>query len=204
MTYPWNAGDILTAADLNAEFGSKLDYPSGGSDGNVLTKSGTAAAWSAATPQGLTLITTATIAGSSSVSVDNCFSSTYQTYHFFLVGTTSSNQNLTLSFRASGSDDSSSNYARIFLTYAAGTGSSTGQSSMTIGASGSGTFLFQYMVAAPNISANTKVFGCANDSSNGGQFNSGGFIASTVFDGMTITTPSGTITGTLRIYGYRD
>jgi hypothetical protein len=29
MTYPWNAGDILTAADLNAEFGSKLDLAGG-------------------------------------------------------------------------------------------------------------------------------------------------------------------------------
>jgi hypothetical protein len=27
MTYPWNAGDILTAADLNAEFGSKAANP---------------------------------------------------------------------------------------------------------------------------------------------------------------------------------
>jgi hypothetical protein len=29
MTYPWNAGDILTAADLNAEFGSKLNLAGG-------------------------------------------------------------------------------------------------------------------------------------------------------------------------------
>jgi hypothetical protein len=29
MTYPWNAGDILTAADLNSEFGSKLPYSFG-------------------------------------------------------------------------------------------------------------------------------------------------------------------------------
>jgi hypothetical protein len=29
MTYPWNAGDILTAADLNAEFGSKLPIAGG-------------------------------------------------------------------------------------------------------------------------------------------------------------------------------
>jgi hypothetical protein len=48
MTYPWNAGDILTAADLNAEFGSKADYPTGGSDGQALIKSGTTTAWGAA------------------------------------------------------------------------------------------------------------------------------------------------------------
>ena len=29
MTYPWNAGDILTAADLNSEFGSKLNIAGG-------------------------------------------------------------------------------------------------------------------------------------------------------------------------------
>ena len=26
MTYPWNAGEVLAAADLNAEFASKIDY----------------------------------------------------------------------------------------------------------------------------------------------------------------------------------
>ena len=29
MTYPWNAGEVLTAADLNSEFASKLPYSYG-------------------------------------------------------------------------------------------------------------------------------------------------------------------------------
>ena len=46
-------GEVLAAADLNDTFddlrdglASKADYPSGGSDNNVLVKSGTSAAWS--------------------------------------------------------------------------------------------------------------------------------------------------------------
>jgi hypothetical protein len=40
-------GEVLAAADLNDTFGSKVDYPSGGADGEALLKSGTAAAWGA-------------------------------------------------------------------------------------------------------------------------------------------------------------
>jgi hypothetical protein len=41
-------GEVLAAADLNDTFGSKADYPSGGSDGQALLKSGTTTAWGAA------------------------------------------------------------------------------------------------------------------------------------------------------------
>jgi hypothetical protein len=41
-------GEVLTASDLNDTFGSKADYPSGGSDGQALIKSGTTTAWGAA------------------------------------------------------------------------------------------------------------------------------------------------------------
>lgn len=52
----WTAGDVLTAADLTDTFAAKIAYPSGGSDGNVLVKSGTAAAWGTASPHATSAI----------------------------------------------------------------------------------------------------------------------------------------------------
>jgi hypothetical protein len=41
-------GEILASQDLNDTFGAKADYPSGGSDGQALIKSGTTTAWGSA------------------------------------------------------------------------------------------------------------------------------------------------------------
>jgi hypothetical protein len=41
-------GEVLAAADLNDTFGSKLDYPAGGANGDALIKDGTAALWGSA------------------------------------------------------------------------------------------------------------------------------------------------------------
>jgi hypothetical protein len=59
----FTAGEVLAAADLNDTFGSKVNYPSGGADGNALIKSGTSAAWGSA--GGQTLISTTSLTGSS-------------------------------------------------------------------------------------------------------------------------------------------
>ena len=57
MPYPWSAGNVLTATDLNSALAAKAAYPSGGTNGNALIKSGTTTAWGNA--GSLTLITTA-------------------------------------------------------------------------------------------------------------------------------------------------
>jgi hypothetical protein len=44
----FTAGEVLAAADLNDTFGAKVDYPSGGSNGDALIKDGTAALWGTA------------------------------------------------------------------------------------------------------------------------------------------------------------
>lgn len=75
----FTAGEVLAAADLNDTFASKLTYPTGGNDGDLLAKDGTDAEWIAPDPGGLTLITSATLAGSET-DINGCFTSTYDNY----------------------------------------------------------------------------------------------------------------------------
>jgi hypothetical protein len=41
----WSAGDVLTAADLTDTLAAKAAYPTGGTNGQALVKSGTTTAW---------------------------------------------------------------------------------------------------------------------------------------------------------------
>ena len=44
----FSAGEVLAAADLNDTFAAKLDYPSGGANGDALIKDGASAVWGSA------------------------------------------------------------------------------------------------------------------------------------------------------------
>jgi hypothetical protein len=197
---------VLAAADLNDTFGSKLDYPSGGADGNVLTKSGTAAAWAAASVAGFTLITTETFSAVSSISINNCFTSTYDNYLILLAITSQSTnpQVVSIRFRVSGADNSTSNYSRgeIFIDYTSNTvngGAGNNQDNFPLG-NQTAPVLSSVLLLGPNLSQKTgiqaNVMGDTRHLASGGMFR-----ATTVFDGFSIYV-SGTITGNLSVYGY--
>lgn len=63
--------------ELVGALAAKANYPSGGTDGQVLVKSGTTTAWA---NSGLTLITTATMSAASTLTINDCFSSAYSMY----------------------------------------------------------------------------------------------------------------------------
>jgi hypothetical protein len=200
-------GEVLAAADLNDTFGSKVDYPSGGADGDALIKDGTSAVWGAA--GALTLITSESFSAVSSVSVNGCFTSTYQNYRILISATSSADNQNAFRLRASGSDNSTAN-SYTFQDFVAdgnfvGGGRTTGTSANFARFGGD----INYAVLEFTQVAEAKATGFISLSQAGV---SGGLIYQYVgrhnqtvaYDGFTIFPPSGTITGTLRVYGYRN
>ena len=151
----------------------------------------------------------------SSVSLNGCFSSTYDNYR--ILGTiTSSSANDTIYFRlrAAGVDDTSGNYNRTLSeSNSAGTTNryDSGATSIDVTVTHSSSaygggysfdlerpFLSMWSVGMLNSFGRNSVGGWVG--------RSGGFSHSvaTSYDGLTIYTGSGTFTGTIRVYGYKN
>ena len=183
----YTAGEVLTAASLNANF----SFAAGGS--------------------GLTLITTATPSAVASVSINNCFTSTYDNYAILVVLTAGSldNHDISMRLRASGTD-ATTNYGQLALQISA---------SITRFADVLGTdewllgnydkdFTGQYRVEISNPNkatfTNATITGTGNYNTDRTVWLSGSYQqSSTQFDGFTLLT-SGTITGTIKVYGYQN
>lgn len=166
---------------------------------------------------GSVYITTASFSGASSVSVDNCWTSTFTNYQV-VVNITSATSTAYMSYqnRASGSNANSS-YSSVFQGMYLSAGSayqniagSQAQSSAIVGsfdgASGSvGHIIFD--VAAPNLAQYTSLHGTFSmTTGNTGMY--GGYAAAvhyvnTAYTGFTLSVSSGTFTGSLVVMGYR-
>ena len=167
---------------------------------------------------GLVYITSTTFTGASSVSVNNCFTSTFDQYRiiFNLTGTNAASF-VAMRLRASGSD-SGVNYSYVGVTYylSGGSGYSTiraGQniSYWTIGyanASGAvGGITVDLMNPKQSMSTTGNWTGQINDTNTGVEPLTAGGIHLTNYaaDGFTILGVSAgiTYTGTVTVYGYR-
>jgi len=185
------AGDILEAAQLNSNF----TYVEGLS--------------------GLTYITQATPSAVSSISINNCFSSTYDNYLVLFSPTSNSSAattGITMRLRVAGTD-SSTNYVSERLFAEAGSVSGIANPNGTdewimsyckSGANGQVSVraeLFKPFLATPTGYI-ASAFGV--DSSPFLTINNGAHTASTSFDGFTVAVDVGTITGTIRVYGYQN
>lgn len=233
----FSTGDILTAAAANQYLASQvvmvfanasarsaaITSPQEGmfsylKDTNA-TEYYTGSAWAAvggggASTQGLTLISTASFSGASSVSLaNNSFTSTYTNYKLVLNVTnfsSGSNQYFRARFRASGTDNSTSNYSSgFFVLYQSSAGTSN-----DVGGFNENAFnRFAYLYANEGLSINCDIFNPQSSSkaSFSGQvtgmaqeqwLNSGFFNATTSFDSFTFYPVSGSITGSYSLYGY--
>jgi hypothetical protein len=206
-------GDIIAATA--ADTVSRLAV---GANNTVLTAdSATATGLKWATPatsaSGLTLITSSSFTTVSSHSVNNCFTTTYQNYLLLITftGATADGPTFSMRMRASGTD-TSTNYQQTRL-YALGA---------TVGADTAitdGFFLNGLDKDFPDEplcvvnlanpqAANRTSF--VNQAQNRGAtvvnyWSLGGFQDSTTqFDGFTILTDSGTMSGRVRVYGYQN
>ena len=228
----FTTGEVLTAADVDgylmqgiwvfasaAARDAAVTSPQEGNacylkDTNqVLTYSGSA--WVAVggspiTP-GLVLIHTETFSAQTSVSVNNKFSSTYDNYVIrFNNVTASANTSINMRMRASGSDESSSNYKAQYLeilgTTVQGSRTTTATSFTTVTYINT-TYMGAHIFELVNP-FNTVVTSGATIQPNTSAGNIEGYVTSfglnttTSYDGLTVFTGSGNMTGSFSIYGY--
>ena len=188
-----------------------------GSSAQILTVASGVPSWAtpAASASGLTLISSTSFTTSSGHSVNSCFSATYANYR--LVWTVSafsaSNVDFLLRLRVSGTD-ATTNYVSQLLIGAATTAeaqlNTSGTDDWTIGSgstnnaylqSGSIDMFNPYAASATQLNSLMNGYYGANNriiASNCINTNA------TSYDGITLLAGSGTITGTLRIYGYQN
>ena len=173
----------------------------------------------AAGPPGLVYVTGASFTTQTSVSLpNNTFTSAYRNYKLILqITAVTSDADFTMRFRASGTDDSTSNYrtAGTGVTSIAGAITRTGNlsSSFNLGESDSVNVWYSLVcdVIAPQQATVSNIFGNYhfNDKAAANGLNyitfGGNFALTTQFDSLTfISSVASSISGNYRVYGYAD
>jgi len=161
------------------------------------------------TAGGLTYITKADFTASSAVIVNSCFTSTYDTYLVLLspvVG--SADADLSIRLRASGVD-AATNYNWQSLLASASTVSGSRTSAATSARIGTayttGPNMYAITMYGPALSAATswRITGTYLGGPPTVADHAGNHTTASPYDGFDITPGSGTITGSVYIYGYR-
>lgn len=175
---------------------------------NLPNANGTVATTSYAdTAPGLQYITGQTFTAVSSVSVNNCFTSTYDVYRMVLRLETSG-IDCWLRMRVGGVDESGSNYrhGRYFVgvttSVAAGNTNNQTDTYAFIGAGDSNGALSVVDIGFPALAKYTRF--ASHNSAALLQVVASSLVNTTVYDGFTLLPTSSTMTGNLRIYGYRN
>ena len=162
----------------------------------------------------LVLINTATFSGVTSVSVNNAFSSSYVNYRIIATfdSFSGSDNIFNMRLRASGSDDTSSNYRYTgndwYTNWNPWNDTSYGTTRSVIHrySRANGVHISMDMLN-PFATKYTTWLSMSNQVGTNPTVNSvgGGFIATTSFDGFTFYPEvSQNMAGTIRIYGYRN
>lgn len=200
-------GDLLvgTAADTLTNLGV-------GTNGHILTADSTQTAgvkWAASPAGGATVfITSASPSGVSSVSVDNCFTSTYENYIIIADFLASQDNFVQWRLRASSTDASGSDY---FIQEALFDGTGITETRYTdtvyyLATSSTANRAQIYMqVFKPQLAARTGLMHQGvyrmGDAAMKYAVSGGGHLLATSYDGFTFIANTGTITGTIRVYG---
>jgi hypothetical protein len=149
--------------------------------------------------------------GVTSVSLNGVFSSAYSNYRVLIEGISSVSVDTFFRYRASGSDNSVATYNTQYVDFA-GTvedaNRANNQTSNLVGVCGSasdGNFM-TVDVARPNLAQRTISLSYSFSVSAGGYVRQSStfFDNTTVFDGFTFFANTGNITGSIRVYGYRN
>ena len=186
-----------------------LQHPSASSPNLTLASSGAVEINGSMTGAGLDLITTQSFSAVSSVSLDNCFTGIYDNYRVLVNATRSASAELSIRMRLSGSDISTATYNRQYIRASGTTVFSTSQSSqtgMSLTANNAATQgVFDATIYSPSKAEVTFMTSLGRQISVGYIFfHSSTQTDSTAFDGMTLRCDSGTITGTVSVYGYAN
>ncbi len=167
-----------------------------------------------ATQGGLVLLNTTTFSAQTSVSLNNCFSSTYDNYKVIFTpsATQVSAQNqINLRVRTAGTDLTSASYfwSRVFYYHAGtGTSGSVTETFMQLCDSNAGLASINFDIYLPFAALKTQVTGATSvQQITGGPFlfgiNYAGLVNNTTsYDGFTLVGTSA-ISGTIEVYGYK-
>lgn len=152
-----------------------------------------------------------TFSGASSVSLNGVFSSTYTNYMMVLnIQSRSTTNYITLRFRAAGTDTTSaqyySQYMRATSTTVTANSASTATSAEFVTSSTNSPSFTTATIYQPQVASLNSYF---SNQSNVGVPTTSGYIeqmvggvnVTTQFDGFTLLTTTGTITGLVSIYG---
>jgi hypothetical protein len=165
-------------------------------------------AWAAVGAGGGTaLITSSTFSGSSTVSVDNCFTSSYNAYQIIFTNTASNNlANIYMRFRASGADtatgyDIGEAIIRFSDGYFSNDGNGNAQTLMIMGYTSTARTHHNITVWEPTETQYTAMWYNAIHPDYA-EWGGGSQTTTTSFDGFTIWPSAGTISGELYVYGW--
>jgi hypothetical protein len=159
---------------------------------------------------GLVYIGGSTFSASSAVNLDSVFSATYQNYKIEVLITNSSQVALNYRYRVGGASNNTANYGNQYLIADNASVSAGRTTSQTLGDIGSMTLsnlsFFDITLYAPFDAANKglTVTSGAFIGEAWIRMQNSNFKASTSFDGISFIPASGTITGTARVYGFRQ
>jgi hypothetical protein len=155
-----------------------------------------------------------TFTGVNSISLNGIFSATYDNYRVvYSVTASSANASLNHRLRAAGSDDAANNYrfASWDVNTAAGSGAVSSSSTSALGYVPIGTSSPDTRVTmdivAPFLSQKTMALFQSywyDGTNNGSRAGSAAHVNATSFDGLSLVPGSGTITGIIRVYGYKN
>mgnify|MGYP003558913289 CR=1 FL=1 len=149
---------------------------------------------------------------STSISLNGIFTSTYDHYKVEIYTTASSTAVLRVVLRSAGTDATAANYDYTLLYANSGTpGSATvaANAYWTLNASISSTMMKHNLeLTNPFLASMTTAIGRSVAYASAvapliGNFG-GGHRLSTSYDGLTFTTSTGSLTGTIRVYGYNN
>jgi hypothetical protein len=152
---------------------------------------------------------TVSFSGATSVSLNGCFSSTYDNYLVIYKYTCTGSGSCRMRLRASGTDASGSNYNEMDVTTSTASGptrqgtANGAEWNMVNGATSSiNSLSLQFLDV--NKTLPTTVVGFGNRNTAEGYTYAKDHTVSTAYDGVTLYLTGGpTMTGTVRVYGYK-
>ena len=163
---------------------------------------------------GLTLLHSSTFSTESSVSVDSVFSSTYRNYKVLIdTQNSANNTEFQIRFRDGSGDLTGSNYGIKAMyalvssnanNYTSGYNRTAQSFGVILAGMGANTpYGFYLDIWGPNLAEKTPYAGTGSNA-NGHLFHSSGaYTVATALTGITFYQSSGTITGSIQIYGYK-
>lgn len=139
-----------------------------------------------------------------SISVNGVFSSTYDAYAIIFIFASSGTTDTQVRLRAAGTDSATSYEVRVnYFQSTYGTATST--TTIRLGDNGTQKCHSTMNLADVAKASPTSLYIIGNDGAANSNFMNGGIhSASTIYDGFSLFSASDNLTGTVRVYGYKN